>query len=143
MLPLQQISLFLDEGQGQDFKEAKQSLVQRLESVPYIFSCGDLIFEDDEQTGNVIGQRLNLTCHLKIETVYYNVDGRGFKTPDICVHCVAEGSTNFLFYQAQLEEQRARQKVRKNATLSAKSALKLVNRLSRTRRRRQSKARRE
>ena len=46
-----------------------------------------------------------MTFNSKIETAYYNVDGRGFKTPDICIHCAAEGSTDFLFRQDQLEEQ--------------------------------------
>ena len=67
------------------------------------YSCGDLIFNDDDPISEVLAQRQNLTCESKVETAYYNVLGRKFETVLVCIYCGEKGSSDFLLQQAQLE----------------------------------------
>ena len=89
---------------GLPFYNARKELKDRLESISHMYSCGDLIFKDDEASGKVITQRLNLSCESPIEKCNYNTEGRAFETPDICIHCGAGGSSDFIFGQKQLED---------------------------------------
>ena len=91
---------------GLPFYNARKELKDRLESISHMYSCGDLIFKDDEASGKVITQRLNLSCESPIEKCYYNTHGRAFETPDICIHCGAGGSSDFIFGQKQLEDRK-------------------------------------
>eukprot|EP00956_Cyclotella_meneghiniana_P032314 scaffold88197_cov37-Cyclotella_meneghiniana.AAC.1 len=77
--------------------------IRTLEAVDHRFSCGDLIFSDEHPTGKVITQRLNLTCESRIETAYYNVEGRGLRTKPICIHCGEHGDSDFLYQQEDIE----------------------------------------
>eukprot|EP00577_Skeletonema_sp_RCC1716_P024640 CAMPEP_0113400332 /NCGR_PEP_ID=MMETSP0013_2-20120614/16062_1 /TAXON_ID=2843 ORGANISM="Skeletonema costatum, Strain 1716" /NCGR_SAMPLE_ID=MMETSP0013_2 /ASSEMBLY_ACC=CAM_ASM_000158 /LENGTH=122 /DNA_ID=CAMNT_0000285385 /DNA_START=246 /DNA_END=615 /DNA_ORIENTATION=- /assembly_acc=CAM_ASM_000158 len=43
------------------------ALQQKLESVSDRFSCGDLIFEDDDPLSKAVVQKKNLTCETRIE----------------------------------------------------------------------------
>ena len=97
-------TLFTPKKEGREFKNARNELVKRLESISHMYSCGDLIFKDDEQSGKVISQRSNLSCESPVEKSYYNIAGRSLKTADICIHCAAEGSSEFILGQKQLEE---------------------------------------
>ena len=78
-----------------EYARAQGELQRTLESVDYRFSCGDLIFSDEHPSGKTITQRLNLTCESRIETAYYNVEGRGLKTKSICIHCGEHGDSDF------------------------------------------------
>ena len=86
-----------------EYARAQGELQRTLESVDYRFSCGDLIFSDEHPSGKTITQRLNLTCESRIETAYYNVEGRGLKTKSICIHCGEHGDSDFLYQQEDIE----------------------------------------
>ena len=109
------ISLQTEMTHLQTLSNARKELKDRLESISHMYSCGDLIFKDDEASGKVITQRLNLSCESPIEKCYYNTEGRAFQTPDICIHCGAGGSSDFIFGQKhwrieiKLEEESATQ----------------------------------
>ena len=76
-----------------------------MKEIDFRYSCGDLIFEDDHPVSEVLGQRQNLNFESQIEKSYYNCSERGLKLPDICIHCGEGGSSEFLYRQAELENQ--------------------------------------
>ena len=69
------------------------ALQQKLESVSDRFSCGDLIFEDDDPLSKAVVQKKNLTCETRIERGYYNHRERALKLRALCVHCGEHGPT--------------------------------------------------
>jgi len=80
------------------------ALQQKLESVSDRFSCGDLIFEDDDPLSKAVVQKKNLTCETRIERGYYNHRERALKLRALCVHCGEHGPTGtFLLDQNELE----------------------------------------
>jgi hypothetical protein len=83
------------------FKAAKE-LKLKMESHSG-YSCGDLIFDGDHPISQVISIRQQFTCQSKVETSYYNVDGRSFKTTPVCIHCGETGGGEFLYQQTELE----------------------------------------
>ena len=85
-----------------EYFEAAKVLKRTMESISG-YSCGDLIFNDDDPISEVLAQRQNLTCESKVETAYYNVLGRKFETVPVCIYCGEKGSSDFLLQQAQLE----------------------------------------
>ena len=96
--------LLTNKKQGVAYQLSRKKLMKRLESISHMYSCGDLIFRDDEAPAKVISQRLNLTCESPVKKCYYNITGRSFQTTDICIHCAAQGLTDYLFGQKQLED---------------------------------------
>jgi hypothetical protein len=88
---------------GPEYKDAAVALQQKLESIDFRYSCGDLIFADNSAVGQVITQRQQLTCESRIEKAYYNTDERALDLTDICIHCGNRGSKDFLLCQEELE----------------------------------------
>jgi hypothetical protein len=95
--------IFSNELNGLYYQAAKE-LKQKLESLSGGYSCGDLIFDDDHPTSKVISQRQQFTCKGTVETAYYNIEGRSFKTKPVCIHCGEYGGSEFLYQQKLLEE---------------------------------------
>eukprot|EP00956_Cyclotella_meneghiniana_P041453 scaffold227870_cov37-Cyclotella_meneghiniana.AAC.2 len=86
-----------------EYYAAAKVLKRTMESISG-YSCGDLIFDDNDPISDVLAQRQNLTCESKVETAYYNVDGRSsFVTVPVCIHCGERGSSDFLLQQSELE----------------------------------------
>ena len=85
------------------YDAATKSLQQKLESIDFRYSCGDLFFDDYHPIGQVITQRQELNCESKAERAYYNHIKRALKVKDVCIHCGEEGSNDFLLCQEQLE----------------------------------------
>ena len=83
------------------YKAAKE-MAQKMESISG-YSCGDVIFNDNHPTSQVIAQRQLLTCESRVEVTYYNIDGRSFKTKPVCIHCGETGGSEFLYQQSELE----------------------------------------
>ena len=75
-----------------------------MESVSGRFSCGDLLFDNDNPLSKVIVQKQSLTCESPIEKGYYNCDGRALKLKDLCYHCGEKGNVDFLYGLQQLRE---------------------------------------
>ena len=96
--------LFTNSKDSQEFLDAREKLKQKLEEISHRYSCGDIIIGDDEPGSKVIGQRQNLTCLTPVEKAYYNINGRSFKTKDVCIHCAETGSIDFLYRQTQLQQ---------------------------------------
>ncbi len=89
------------------FGRGRQALLAKLESVSDRYSCGDLIFDEDDEMCKLIVQKLNLTCETKIELGYYLNKGRTLKLKPICIHCgESESGTagSFLLGQEELHE---------------------------------------
>jgi hypothetical protein len=52
------------------------------------YQCGDLFYPETRNAmGQVFLQKAFLKCTMPVEKEYYNVQGRNFKTKDICWHC--------------------------------------------------------
>ncbi len=89
------------------FATGSAALKAKLESLSDRYSCGDLIFGDDDDMSKIIVQKLNLTCESQIEPSYYKNVGRTLKLKPICVHCGESESGaagSFLLEQQQLRE---------------------------------------
>jgi hypothetical protein len=82
--------------------DAAAELEKKMESLVG-YTCGDLIFDDDHPVSQVIAQRKHLDCETKVETAYFNVEGRKFKTVPVCIYCGETGTKDFLYQQLQLE----------------------------------------
>ena len=91
-------------GKDEDYLAAKVAFRQRLESVSGRFSCGDLLFDNDNPLSKVIVQKQSLTCESPIEKGYYNCEGRALRLKDLCYHCGEKGSADFLWSLQQLRE---------------------------------------
>ena len=90
-----------------DFARGSAALKAKLESLSDRYSCGDLIFGDEDDMSKIIVQKLNLTCESQIEPSYYKNDGRTLKLKPICVHCGESESGaagSFLLGQEQLRQ---------------------------------------
>ena len=94
--------IFACEKQSHDYRNADKAWQQKLESIGERYSCGDLIFNDNEPTEMIITQRQQLTCQSRIETAYYNCIDRAVKLDDICIHCGNGGSSDYLLRQSEL-----------------------------------------
>lgn len=73
-----------------------------------MYSCGDLLFDDDHPQSEVIAQRQQLTFESMIEKAYYNPlreHERALKLVPICIHCGNQGSSDYLFGQPELERE--------------------------------------
>ena len=118
-----------------DFARGSAALKAKLESLSDRYSCGDLIFGDEDDMSKIIVQKLNLTCESQIEPSYYKNDGRTLKLKPICVHCGESESGaagSFLLGQEQLRQRNLR--VVTNAYPFVSCAFRVARRLSRGRR---------
>ena len=87
-----------------DYYAVKDTLQQKLESVSHRFCCGNLLFDDNHPLSAILCQRQNLTCSSPMEKGYYNCADRGLKLPDVCYHCGAGGSKQFVLRTEELRE---------------------------------------
>ena len=93
------------------------ALQQKMESVSYRFSCGDLFFRVSH-LNKVILKRRNLTCESPIEKGYCNNMDRILKLKQICYHCGESGSTCFVFWVDQLREKAWRMNICISSSIS-------------------------
>ena len=59
---------------------------------------------DGHPLSSILCQRQNLTCSLPMEKGYYNCADRALKLPDVCYHCGAGGSEQFVLRTKELRE---------------------------------------
>jgi hypothetical protein len=83
------------------------ALKAKLESISDRYSCGDLIFDDDDEMSKLIVQKLNLTCESQIEKGYYQNEDRFLKVKPICIYCGESGTVGgFLLGQNELRQRK-------------------------------------
>jgi hypothetical protein len=57
------------------------------------YQCGDLFYPETRNAmGQVFLQKAFLKCTMSVEKEYYYVQGRNFKTKDICWHCLLDSA---------------------------------------------------
>eukprot|EP00957_Ditylum_brightwellii_P168634 12835130-Ditylum_brightwellii.AAC.2 len=78
---------------------------QKLELVSHWFSCGDLLFDDDDPLSKAVVQKKNLTHESWIKKGYYNHKEQVLKLRALYIHCGEHGPTEtFLLEQNELEQ---------------------------------------
>ena len=68
------------------YNEAVKRLQQKLESIDFRYTCGDLV-SDDDPLSDVLAQRQNMRCSTPMESAYYMNKDRDFKGQDVCYYC--------------------------------------------------------
>ena len=69
-------------------KDDKSALQRQIEGMHFV--CGTILFQEEEEPlGNIIAQKLALSCDTDLERAYYNpkTGRKNFETPPACIRC--------------------------------------------------------